>query len=270
MRRMPATNRLHERGMTLVEVIIVIAIIAIMVPVFAVVLIGSYRDSSHTNERVQLINQAMQGVRFMEDGVKAANSYVVAVPSPYADAYGPNNLGTSGAQAWSYKGNSSTSRVLILSSYATTEALLGTGRLPVYRSDGTFNCTTQKQYQPKLEFLTIFFVRNGTLYKRILNDRVSPLCAGEVQAQQESCPPEISAGSLDMSCQTRDEVLARNVVNFNVTYWQDTYLSQIDAYNSSDPTILDGADYITIDLGMSAYNGQVTHSVTERMTKLNR
>jgi len=65
-------------------------------------------------------------------------------------------------------------------------------------------------------------------------------------------------------------VMARNVVNFSVTYWQDTYVSQIDAYNSSDPTILDGADYITVDLGMSTHNGQVTQSMTERMTKINR
>jgi len=270
MRRMRATRHLRDQGMTLVEVIIVVAIMGVLIPVFAVVLIGSYRDSSYTNERAQVTNQVLQGLQFMEDGVKAANAYKVDMASPYTDAYGPHNLGTAGAEAWSYKGSSSTSRVLIISSYATTQASLGTGRLPVYRSDGTFNCTTQKQYEPKLEFLTIFFVRNGTLYRRVLNDRVSPLCAGEVQSEQQSCPPEIAPGSLDASCQTRDEVMARNVVNFSVTYWQDTYVSQIDAYNSSDPTILDGADYITVDLGMSTHNGQVTQSMTERMTKINR
>jgi len=270
MRHTPRIRRFHEQGITLVEVVVVITIMAIMIPVFAVVLIGAYRDSVYANERIQTTTQVMQGLQFMEDGVKTASAYVVAVPSPFTDAYGPNNLGSSGGEAWSYKGSSSTSRVLILSSNATTEASLGTGRLPVYRSDGAFNCTTEKQYQPKLEYLTIFFVREGTLYRRVLNDRVSPLCAGEAQAEQQSCPPEIASGSLDSSCQTRDEVMARNVVDFDVTYWQDAYVTQIDAYNSTDPTILEAADYITVDIGMSTHGGQVTVSMTGRMAKINR
>ena len=270
MRRTDPSRRPREQGMTIVEVVVVVAIMAVMIPVFALTLIGSYRDSYYSNERVQATNQIMQALQYMEDGVRSAHTYLVSVPSPFTDAYGPHNSGTSGAEAWSYKGDSSTSRVLIIESYATTQSALSTGRRSVYRSDGSYNCTTQKQYQPKLDYLTIFFVRNGNLYRRLLTDTTSPLCAGESQAELQTCPPEIPTGSLDPSCEARDELLVANVSGFVVTYWQDTYLNQIDAYNSSDPTILEGADYITVDLTTSTHSGQVVETLTQRMTKVNR
>lgn len=270
MRHMPRTKLHLHPGMTLVELIVVMAIMAVMIPVFAVVLIGSYRDSYYSNERVQATNQIMQALQYMEDSVRSAHSYLVAVPSPYTDAYGPHNAGSSGGEAWSYKGDSASSRVLIVQSHATTQPTLGTGRRSVYRADGGYNCTTQKEYKPKLDYLTIFFVRGGNLYKRLLTDVTTPLCAGEIQAELQTCPPEIPTGSLDASCEARDELLTANVSGFNVTYWQDTYLNQIDAYNSSDPTILDGADYITIDLTTTTHNGQIVQTMTQRMTKVNR
>lgn len=256
-------------GFTLVEMLVVIVIIGVIFPIFAALLIGSYRDAYGLNFKVQANNEMQQALWYMDDTVKVGTAFLTTVPSQYNDPYGPDNAGS----AWSYKGTSSTSRVLITQSYATSTNALATGRKPVFTNTPTYNCTTQMYYQPELQFVTIYFVKNGTLYRRLLTDTTTPLCTGNTQAQKQTCPPYLT-GTLNALCQANDEVLATNVTNFSVAYYQSSTPSvsyQIDpSYSSSDPSVLEPANYAIVTLTETkSGSNPVSTSLSARLTEVN-
>ncbi|MGV9001741.1 MAG: prepilin-type N-terminal cleavage/methylation domain-containing protein [Candidatus Saccharimonadaceae bacterium] len=267
-------NRLYRErgGFTMVEVAIVVVIVGLIFPLFAFIL-SMYHDAYYLDEKVRMSNETSQALWYMEDGVRVSNGFLTAVPSQYVDPYGPHDLGTSGGEAWSYKGDSSASRVLITQNYATTTNALSTGRQPVFENTPTFNCTTQMYYQPQLEYTSIYFVKNRTLYYRLITDKTTALCAGNAQQQKLTCPPYIIS-SRNASCETNDEVLATNVSNFSVAYYhivQDGTSTQLDpTYTSTDPTILSTADYVEVTITQSVRNNAISISLKQRMTKVNQ
>lgn len=275
MRRIQLTNPLFksQKGMTIVEVVVVIVIIGILFPLFATI-IGLYQSSIQSDDKVKLSGEITQGLRYMDDNVRVANRFMATVPSLYNDNYGPRNTGTSGANAWSYKGNASNDRVLITQSFATTVNALNTGRQPIFMNTPAFNCTTQMYYQPQLNFVTIYFLRDATLYKRVLTDTTSLVCPGNVQQQRQTCPPEIAPGSRHVSCRANDEILATNVDVFSLEYFQISQAgisTQIDpGYTSVDPDILAAADYVNVTITKSARGGAVTSTITQRIAKVNQ
>ena len=274
MRRTQHTKKLDSQaGLTIVELVVVIVILAVIFPLFAFIL-SMYKDTYYLNDKVRMDAETTQAFDYMDDNVRSASAFMATVPSQYSDTYGRNNNGTAGAEAWSYKGGSATSRVLMTSNYATTANQLNTGRQPVFINTPAFDCSTQMYYQPQLTYVTIYFVKDKTLYKRILTDTTTLLCSGNVQQQKQTCPPYIAPGSWNAGCQANDEVLATNVTAFSMAYYrvsQAGVSTQIDAsYTSTDPQILATADYAMVTVTKTARNGNVTSSMTQRMTKVNQ
>jgi len=265
---------LAQRGFTMVEVVIVLVIVGLLFPLFAFIL-GMYHDAYYLDDKVKMSAEASQALWYIEDSVRMASTFLTAVPSQYSDPYGPHNLGTSGAEAWSYKGDSVASRVLITKNYATTVNALNTGRQPVFENTASFNCTTQMTYQPQLPYVSIYFVRNNTLYFRLAPDKTTALCAGNTQQQKLTCPPYITSGR-NAACETNDEVLATNVSNFTVAYYQivndgtGTVVQLDPTYSSTDPTVLASADYAIVTLTETSRQGAVTVKLQQRMTKVNQ
>lgn len=274
MQRIRLTKYSHQqrKGFTIVELIIVITVLGLIFPL-SIMIINSYKDSVFSDDKIKSSVLTQRALYYMDDSVRVASAFLATVPSPYTDAYGPHNAGSSGGEAWSYKGDSASSRVLITQSYATTVNASNTGRQPVYENTASFNCTTQIRYQPQLPFITIYFVKDSVLYKRTLTDTTTSLCPGNAQQQKQSCPPYIAKASLDASCQARDEVLDTNVASFSLAYYQissDGSSTQIDSnYTSTDPTILVSADYAVATVTTSTRSGQVINTVSQRLTKVN-
>lgn len=261
-------------GFTMVEVVIVLVVVGLLFPLFAFIL-GMYHDAYYLDDRVKMNSNAAQALWYMEDSIRMANGFLTEVPSRYEDPYGPHNVGRSGAEAWSYKGDSGTSRVLITRNYATTSNPLNTGRQPVFVDTPLFNCTTQMTYQPQLTYVSIYFVKDGTLYHRVAPDKTTALCAGSSQQQKISCPPYITSGR-NSSCEANDEVLATNVSNFTVEYFRIAEdgggsAVQLDpAYTSTNPAVLSTADFAIVTLSESTHGGAVTTTLKQRMTKVNQ
>lgn len=274
MLRMQPINSINgaRNGFTMVEIAIVIVVVGLLFPLFSFIL-NMYHDAYFLDERVKMNSEAAQALWYIEDNVRLSGTFLTAVPSEFSDPYGPHNLGTAGAEAWSYKGDSATSRVFITKNYATTANVLNTGRQPVFKNTVAFNCTTEMFYQPQLPYITIYFVKDRVLYYRILTDKTTSLCAGNVQQQKLTCPPYIVSGR-HASCETNDEILATNVSNFTVDYYRiadDNTAEQLDAgYASSDPDVLSTADYAEVTLTESVRNGAVSVTLKQRMTKVNQ
>lgn len=273
MRRILPTRRGHSAGFTIMEVITVVVIIGVIFPIFVYLLITTYQETVFARERVSMSNEANQALAYIEESVRGAGAFMTYVPEEFFDAYGPNNLGTSGAQAWSYKGKSSTNRVLITKNYATSTNPQNTGRTLVFIDTPVFDCATQMYYQPQLPYITVYFVRDQVLYRRIITDTTTELCPGNTQQQKTSCPPSIPVGSRHTSCQANDEVLATRVSEFSVQYHQivgdGTSVAIDPTYASSDPEILAAADFALVTIKMSSHGGDNTYSDTHRITKVN-
>ena len=263
----------RKSGFTLVELVIVVIILGVLFPVLSTLFVNTYHDVYISDNKVKTSTAIMQALDYMTDTVQTSSSFQTGVSSPFTDAYGANNLGSSGAQAWTYKGTSSTNRVLITKNYATSINTLNTGRQPVFENTPDFNCTTQMYYQPQLTYTVIYFVNNSTLYRRLLTDTTTSLCAGNSQQQKQTCPPYIASGSWDSSCQANDEVLMTNVSGFSVDYYQISSggtSTQIDpTYASTDPTVLSAADYANVTLTASVRSGGATTTMMQRMAKVN-
>lgn len=277
MLRIRRINRLTGRtskGFTVVEMTMVVMILGLILPVFSVMLINTYRDSFYAKDKVRITADTVQALRYIEDTTRQAKTFRATVPSAYTDTYGRNNAGTAGGEAWSYKGDSAAIRVLITENYSSNANPLNTGRQPVFIDTPAFNCTTEMYYQPQLTYIAIYFVRNNTLYKRLLTDTTTALCAGNTQQQKQTCPPDVTQSSWPAACQANDEVLASNVSSFSTAFYrisQDGISTQIDpTFTSSDPSILASADYVNVTITTSVLNGAVTNTMTQRITKVNQ
>ena len=266
--------RSSENGLTIVELSLVMVLLAILFPIFYSLLVNMYHDAFYLNDRVRSGSKTTQALFYIEENVRSANAFTTNIPSGYSDFYGPHNLGTAGAEAWSYKGDSASSRVFITQNYSTTTNALNSGRQPVFTNNPIYNCTSELYFQKQLMYMTVYFVKDGTLYRRLLTDRATALCPGNTQQQKQTCPPYISEGSRDASCEAYDEALASNVTNFTVAYFQvsiDGTSTQIDApYSSTDPAVLSAADYANVTISTSTRGGSVVSSMTQRMTKVNQ
>ena len=262
-----------KRGFTIVELALVIVFLGVLVPIFSFLLVNMYQDSFYLNDKVKSNAETVQALLFMEEGVRNSASFERALPAQYTDFYGAHNAGSSGAEAWSYVGDGASARVLMTQNYSTTVNALSNGRQPVFVNTPDFNCTTDMYYQPQLKYLTIYFVKDSTLYRRILTDKTTALCAGNTQIQKQTCPPSIADASRDSSCEAYDEVLVNNVSSFSVNYFQintEGASTPIDpTFSSSDADILTTVDYADVTITTTTPGGGESNSLTQRMTKVN-
>lgn len=242
----------------MVELAVSLPLIGMVVTVFLAMLLSSMQTVSRDRIQLELNTSNQIALDIIERDVRYSASFNTSVPSQFNDPYGATGLGVGGANAWSHKGvpASITLRVLLLRSYATTTNPYALDRKNVFvngsvtnlyaTTDSALNCTTKLNVNPKLPYYTVYFVRNGNLYRRILIDNnPSSLCSapGNSQYQKLSCPPE-SRSTWNSACQTQDELIASNVDKFQIEYYQrdednPTIFTNIsDAYTSSNPDVL--------------------------------
>jgi Tfp pilus assembly protein PilE len=276
MRHIQRINSLlkNQQGLTIVELTIVLVLMGLLMPILFVFLVNTYKDTFIFDDRVKTSTEMKQALWYMEDNIRISNTFLTNVPPPYADVYGAGDTVSANAtQLWSYKGvpASTTKRVLISQSFATNGNTLDTGRKPVFVNTPEFDCADQIWYQPQLSYISVYFLKGTTLYKRVITDRTTSLCPNSVQQQKQSCPPSIAQGSRHASCQANDEVLVNNVTGFSVKYFQisqDGSSTLIDpSYNTTD---LSAADYAMVTITTSTRNGTMINTMEQRMTKVNQ
>lgn len=251
----------------------VVVIIGVILPVIAAVMIYAYRGANDANSRVQATSQLKQALGSMESDVRLATDFLTIVPAGFSDPYGQTNSGTSGANAWSYKGSGAGQRILITSNLATTARNGNDGRQLVYINSGNpkYDCAGNKYYQPILTYTTIYFLNNKTLYRRILTNTSSPLCTPQTQLQ--TCPPYLSA-SWNAICKANDEAVATGITKFDVAYYRlngSQPSTQIDpTFSSNNSTVLEDADYVIITLTATSSSGSTSYTMNQRITKVNQ
>lgn len=267
MRPMRRTNQ----GFTVVELMTSTILIGIVLSVFMAMLITTLRSSASQKIQLDLSTDAQQALNIMERDVRFSFRYNRGLPTPqFEDPYGANNVPATGSQAWSYKGvpANANSRALLLSHYATTQNSLSNARTPIYNDDPGYDCGGQLYYNSKREYIIIYFVRDNTLFRRIITDEDPNTCGTPGQVQKQSCP----TGSSNSICEANDEIIANNVDSLAINYYEYGETTPIaDTYSSSDPTILDIADEVEVALTLAHPfgTGQITQTLSFRVAKVN-
>ena len=224
-------------GFTLIELIISMTVLTIL----AGLLFGPFDDLYTSNTRnlksIVQVGDTRSALRAVQQQVELSNGFLASnsVSDPLRST------------AWSWTGSSTTDRVLITSSYATTTSGVNKQIL----TTGSPACT------PEINN-SIYFVDNRVLYRRTLtnnNNSVTP-CAGGSWDQRHTCAPR----STNARCQGSDAKLADNVTAFSVQYYDSSY----SGTPLSSPT---GATTVMLTLTTDAGDGPVTSKM--RITKAN-
>lgn len=222
--------------------------------------------------------EAQVAMDAIENNVAIASSFLTATDSGISDPYPP----TANGGAWSYRGESTSSRSLILRSFSTTthpQQRGASSRLPVFiGSPSGSECQTQNlNYNDAEEYNTVIFLKNSTLYRRVLVRTANQYC-NPGQYQKLSCPSQVDLtaagqGTRNASCQADDEVLATNVTNFSVQYFDnvsDSTATNAYAGGASAVTVTD-ATALEISLTVSGRNAGsgLTQTSVQRLSRLN-
>ncbi len=280
MRPMFHTNRL-SRGFTVVELMLATSLSAVVVVVFVAMLFSAYQTSVRNNAILDMTSSIQVALSFIERDVRYSLSYGTGISTPFTDSNAPGG-------GWKHAGNpaGATNRTLILKSYATANNPFSPSRQSVFvnggltnpyiPADALLNCSTTPPagslyLNPQLPYVTIYFISNGKLMRRILTDTSTTVCNGAVAYQKQSCPTGSGNG-----CFVKDEIIASNVVEFSIDYYQqlDTptpSFALLDPYKATDPDDLATADNInaTLTLRKTIGSENIDRSMSITVSRIN-
>lgn len=282
MRHIQVSNRsIFDRGATVIEVVIALVLIPIITAAFAVTIATTLSTIKQNELRTAYTNISSLAMDWLERDVRFSKGFETTLPSLYNDRFGPNqNYGAS--DSWDFRGVSANSRVLILKVPSSTAAQASDARRPVFLNS-TFGCGANKILNPTLDYYAIFFVRNNTLYKRYVTQEITtadPYSGPSTrtcddQSQKQTCQPsDFPSGHPGARCQARDEIVATNVSQFSIAYYQTPELSSPEltaVYTSlADAPLVRTAKAISITLKIQdPINASISSTVNLKVTTLN-
>lgn len=265
MRRGDTIQR--ERGFTLIEVGIIVPLLIVSVLVIFDALFMMLSSSATERATSTSAYDIQATLNLIEKDASLTSRFLPTTDSSLTDPYPPSG-------GWSYVGDGSQLRTLILRTYATTANPLASSRQPVFLD--TLGCSsTTIYYNDVMTYNTIFFVKNGNLYRRRLISTSTGTCS--TPYQRLSCPTseDLAAQGImgrDSSCQADDELVVSGVSAFNIQYYDASNgTTPIDAYSgTADPSSLLDANAVDVTLTLSRKAMGKPTSVTShiRMTKL--
>lgn len=253
MRHMLLSNR--TRGFSTVELTLVMTIIPIITMVLIVFLFNSIFESRRSASQATYDSRAQEAMDWLERDIRYATEFSDNLDlNTHSDPVGYN-----AANDFSYAGQNANSRTLIIMSPSTTQGSLNSARQVIYQDD-YYRCAIPS-YNPPLLYASVYFLKNGTLYKRTLPASGIATCGGVV-AQKRSCPRTTPG------CTVFDEIIAQNVSRFSVSYYSSNGTHLSDAYtNASD---LLEATTVEIILTLTSSGGNpVSSTITLRNTRIN-
>jgi len=277
---MPIISTKKQGGFTLVEVAIVTPMITIVVLGILAMLIVLVRNNTVQSVRSSLVNDSRLALGSIEKDVETSNLFFPSTlpAATYKDFYPP---GTSGSYSTSFGTLPSSTpgttapnilNTLFIQGYnqiVDPQDTSGTKVIAAFKGAAPCNYLAQIQANNIVSVAELYFVTNGTLYRRTLIDKTNPTACGTLQIKQ-GCPS--GSDSNTPTCTVKDVELVRNVTQFKVDYYLNASdASAMDAYAATpSPTTIDQAKAIkvTITLFSSAAGDNITYSTALRMNRL--
>lgn len=219
-----------SRGFTLVEMLVIVPVVILVIGIFIGVIVSMTGDILAARGSNALSNNIQDALNRIEQDVNSSSGYLatnnIALTSPqgYDDSTSSfKNVGTNGT-------------MLIINSYATTSNPLSSSQNTVYTPNPNPCNSTQVNQNPPVMVNIIYFVKGGTLWRRVVAPYNYATIGCSVPWQQPSCTPGYATPSF---CKTQDTRLVDNMQTngFSVNYFSNASSISADttASDSSQP-----------------------------------
>lgn len=212
---MPCLQRdnTHQRGFTVVEVLLVSPIILLTIAVFVGVLIFITGEVLMTRSQNSLTHNTRDALRMIERDVKMSNGFLATNSvSPIVSPQGRGN------DAQAFANASFAGQALILYMPATTGGPQQSARIPVWLRDQPSACTNTAYVDRNriLMYDVVYFVADNTLWRRTIMPANYRTSGCRVPDERPSCHPDRPTNT---TCVARDVRLLDNVTSFNLRYF---------------------------------------------------
>jgi type II secretory pathway pseudopilin PulG len=251
----------EQAGFTIIEVVVIAPMILLTMSAVVASMITMINTQSSSRAKMDIIQSQQTALSTIETDATLASQFLHAIDSSFSDAYGPDSAGSS----WTIGSSSSSTQNLIMRAYATDTSPKDPTKTAVYIDD--MGCSSPDIYaNPALTTNIIYFVRDNTLYRRVLTDTSKSTCAA--QFQRQSCPPDIA--SPVASCKAKDSALLAGVSSFKIDYFAGPNDStSLNAYSSNDLVETATTVNITITNTRVSSGETISRSTSMRISKLN-
>lgn len=210
---MSSTHTRKNAGFTLIELLVIAPIAILVITGFVAVMINLVGDVLITQQRNTAAYETQDGLDQLEQDIRLSTT-ILDTTGSLTSPYGSNS-GTGPFTASSTLDGSSDGPALILSTYATTANPLSSSRTLVYTNQPTGSCASPYTSNTPLAYTIVYFVKNGSLWRRTIVPTGTTLCNGPAW-QKSSCQP-------GQTCPTLDRQVVSNVSSVNVTYYIESY-----------------------------------------------
>ncbi len=260
------TKNQGERGFTLVEVAVVVPMIIIIVIGILAMLITLVNSNVAQTTRSNLVYQTRLTLGSIEKDVDSSTLFFpdTLPAATYNDTYAPGLSGTYKTNGTLNGGTASTNlNTLFIQGYNQILDPQDTTRTKVIAAfKGTPPCSGSAVTQTSniAPIAILYFVSNGTLYRRTVVDKNNPVTCGTKLIVQ-SCPS---------GCSVEDTALLNKVSQFKVDYYLNASdATPMDAYIASPSPTIDQAKAIvvTVTSATSASGKSVSHTAALRVAK---
>lgn len=247
-------------GFTLVEILVVVPIVILVIAVLIGFLVTLTGDALMSRERSSMVYTTQDALHQIERDIRISTGFLSTTGSL------PSPQGSNQATA----AFSSPSTQLILRQYATIGSPYDSDRKLAYYANEPNPCGSYHEYNNVASVMVIYFVDNGDLRKRTINqvpnnsvcDGGSLLPLSTQLWQINSCKAAVDTGT----CQTYDSILATDVDNFSISYY--ILPSSSIAVGSSQVPAATTAR-VSLDISKEVANQDIEHGASIRATRLN-
>ncbi len=230
MQHMFINRRVSSKGFTLVEMLIVAPIVILVIGIFISAIVnmtGSVLSTRGANDLTYRIQEALDTI---DQDTKTSGGYLASntIALQTGQGYDNSTLG--------FKNNSDTyGNMLILNTYATTSSDLASTKNYIYAKDQPNACnSTSISQNPKVMMNVIYFVKDDTLWRRVIAPDNYDTVGCNAPWQKPSCNPGVSAAF----CKIKDTKLVEGIdqtSGFSVQYYtsSDTVNEIANANNAA-------------------------------------
>lgn len=252
-------QRVH-RGFTLVEMLVIAPIVIIVITGLVAAMVAMVGDALASSTRATSAYDMQDALDRIEQDVRTTINFMGTFN------YLTAPQGRDGSTApFSFSSNGD----VILTQQATTTNPYSDTRNLVYYADQPANCASDPTTNTTLKVRTVYFLRNGSLWRRTLVDAWNKNTPSDSDTvcndpwQRDTCPAgsTMGAGST-FTCNGADEELLKNVTAFTPTYYTSGSTTTPNPLTAT-------AVGITITTSKSVGGETITQSMTTRAQKRN-
>jgi type II secretory pathway pseudopilin PulG len=222
------TKNQKKSGFTLVELMIVAPTVVLVIGIFVAAIIamtGDVLSSRSSNVLTYNIQNAMDRIK---QDVSSSSAFLASNNISITSPQGYNN------DATIFHNASASGNMLILNTYATTTNPANSNFDYVYSNHPNACGDSQVDQNQPITLNIVYFVKNGTLWRRIVAPSNYATSSCSKPWQQPSCAPGIT----NVFCKTEDVRLVDGIDSsngFNISYYSDSTSATADptASNSS-------------------------------------